>query len=77
MAQTWSGCVFLPACIRFLPLGHLLPCFLAQLQMPPSGQAASGMAFGIFFNPWKGHTRSFSLVQKHAQGDELRNLCKK
>ena len=63
--------------IRFLPFWHLLPCFLAQLQIPPFGQADSGLAFGIFLNPWKSQSRSFSLVQKHAQGDELRNLCKK
>lgn len=67
----------LPACIRFCRSGIFCLAFLAQLQMPPFGQADSGLAFGIFLNPWKSQSRSFSLVQKHAQGDELRNLCKK
>ena len=61
----------------FCGSGIFCLCFLAQLQMPLSGQADSGMAFGIFLNPWKGQKWSFSLVQKHTQGDKLRNLCKK
>ena len=75
--RSWSCCACLPSCSYFLPFRHLLLWLRAHSKMPQSDRADSGMAFKIFWNSWDGHTPSFSLVQKHAQGDELRNLLQK